>query len=292
MHASLTRAGRWAIGVAACLGALVAAGGWAALEPMFLVDDQKLPHVVISWPTTSGEPVRLEADRPYRSPNERTYLDKNIECFVALGGTRLDRGIGHPRGAILRVGFYKKDRTKPMFDDMAAGGEIEVTLSNVHFTGEPAVRHETAIQHIKFMPDDLAACGLGGEAIDLFNTVSPTDDLYGKITPGNGRLGGLDGAEGHGSIETTVEADGSVTLRAKLPYAHLRHIKDPWRRAAPGTFTEPTHFHVEIEVLPKQVADDEASGKIEPWKPPPLTDELRERLRRTSLPPAGTNGPN
>jgi hypothetical protein len=262
--------------------------GFAA-SPMFLVDDTNLPKVVITWPTKSGDAIRLECTRAYRSPNEREFLDKNLECFVALGGTRLDRGIGHPAGALLRVGFYKADRTKPMFDDIADGGMIDVTLSNIHFTDAPVPRHQTAIQHVKFMADDLVSCGLGGEAVDLFNTVSLTDDLYGKITPDNGRMGGLDGQPGHGTIETIVEVDGSVTLKARLPYGHLRHIKDPWRRSAPGTFTEPQHFHVEIEVLPKRVADDEASGKIKPWTPPVLSDEVRAKMKRNAVPAGGVN---
>ncbi len=263
---------------------------------MFLVDDAKLPHVVLTWPTRSGggeggegetREITLECDRAYRSPNEREYLARNLECFVALGGTRLDRGIGHPAGAILRVGFYKKDRSKPMFDDIADNGLISVRVTNVNFTGVPSPVHESALQHIKFLPDDLADCGLGGESVDQFNTVSATDDLVGKITLGNGRLGALDvalaeaGKNGKGSIETIVEADGSVTFSAKFPYGLLRHVKDPWKRSLPGTFTEPQHFHIEIEVLPKDVADAEARDpslkppkpKLRPPAPPPAPKE-------------------
>lgn len=266
-------------GVAAVAG--LAAFTSACQDPMFLVDDSKqLPHVVISWPTRDGDQVKLVCDRPYRSPNEREFLDRNLECFVALGGTRLDRGIGHPRGAILRVGFYKKDTTKPMFDDIADGAMIDVTLSKVFFTDAPAPRLQTALQHVKFMAADLVSCGLGGEAVDQFNTVSLTDTLYGKITPSNGRMGGLDGEAGHGKIDFTVEPDGSVTLHAKLPYGQLRHVKDPWKRSAPGTFTEPQHFHVEVEVLPKKVADDEESGRIPKWELPPPTPEMLERMNR------------
>jgi hypothetical protein len=244
---------------------------------MFVVDDAKLPHVELSWPTrVNGEPgsITLECDRPYRSPNEREFLDKNLECFVALGGTRLDRGAGHPAGAILRVGFYKKDRSKAMFENLADNAVIFVRVTNVHFSAFPAPIHESALQHIKFLPDDLADCGLGGESVDQFNTVSPTDDLYGKILPSNGRLGGLDasldeaGKDGKGSIQTTIEPDGSVTFTAKFPYGLLRHVKDPWKRSLPGTFTEPQHFHIEIEVLPKEVADAEARDpSLKPPKP-------------------------
>ncbi len=257
---------------------------------MFLVDDAKLPHVALSWPTRSdggAKEIALECDRAYRSPNEREFLARNLECFVALGGTRLDRGAGHPAGAILRVGFYKKDRSKPMFDDIADNGLISVRVTNVNFTAVPSPIHESALQHIKFLPDDLADCGLGGESVDQFNTVSATDDLYGKVTPNNGRMGALDvalseaGKDGKGSIETIVEADGSVTFSAKFPYGLLRHVKDPWKRSLPGTFTEPQHFHIEIEVLPKEVADAEARDpslkppkpKLRPPAPPPAPKE-------------------
>lgn len=285
---------------AVCVAIALIGGQWGLAPqqparestPMFLVDDAKLPHVVLGWPTRSdaeggAREITLECDRAYRSPNEREYLARNLECFVALGGTRLDRGVGHPAGAILRVGFYKKDRSKPMFDDIADNGVVSVRVTNVNFTALPSPIHESALQHIKFLPDDLADCGLGGESVDQFNTVSATDDLYGKITPGNGRLGALDvplgdaGKDGKGSIETIVEADGSVTFNAKFPYGLLRHVKDPWKRSLPGTFTEPQHFHIEIEVLPKDVADAEARDpslkppkpKLRPPAPPPAPKE-------------------
>lgn len=227
-----------------------------------LVDTEKTPHVVISWPTRDGGIISLEADRQYQSPSEKTYLGRNLDCFVALGGTRLDRGVGHPAGAIVRVGFYKADTAKLFFESLADDASISVTLTNVHFNQPATPRRQTALQHLKYMTEDIIACGLGPQALDQFNTFSSTDTLRGRITSENGRLGALGGKSDHaGSVAVRREDDGSITMTASIPYPLLRHTRDPWLRTTPGGFFEPQHFHIEFEVLPDGVAAaEDAAG--------------------------------
>lgn len=213
-----------------------------------VVDDTRIPHVRVSWKTESGEEVVLEGDRRYQAPAERTPLGGNLDCFVALGGTRLDKQAGDPDGAIVRIGLYKRDPVKPLFEGLVSDSSIEIVLSNIVFDKRAIVRPETGVQHIKYSPDALAECGLAGAAFELYNTVSPTDTLKGSITADNGRLGVL--AHDGGTFTVTPEPDGSYTLRATVPYALLRHVKDPWHLTKPGTFLEPLHFHLEYEAVP------------------------------------------
>lgn len=247
-----------------CLGAAVAVAGWGlgavgavSRGPLFLADTSVVPHAAISWPTREGGVVRLEADRAYASPDTREALGRNLDCFVALGGTRLDKGAGHPDGAVVRIGFYKRDADKPMFDDLAPDAVITVELSNVRFTRRGAVRPESVLQHLKYTPEGLASCGLSGEVIDCYNTASRTDTLGGKVPAEIARLGILDGTDqAGGKISFSTAEDGRISMTAKIPYALLRHVKDPWLRAQPGTFSEPVHFHVEVEVLPEDLAPE------------------------------------
>lgn len=239
---------------------IFAATSVAVAQPLFLADDTKHPHVVISWPTKAGGRITLEADREYRSPGEKTYLGKNLDCFVALGGTRLDKGFGHPAGAIVRVGFYKADFKKLLFEDLADEAVIRVSLTGVYFNRPGTPRPQTALQHLKYMKEDLAACGLGLSAMDQFNTVSETDTMGGKLLPENARMGILDGRSDGGWVRVRAEEDGSVSLEAEFPYRLLRHVRDPWLRETPGSFFEPNHFHIEFEVLPEEVAKAEKAA--------------------------------
>jgi len=81
----------------------------------------------------------------------------------------------------------------------------------------------------------------------------------------NARLGVLDGSSaGSGSVKFAQADSGEITMTAVIPYALFRHVRDPWQRTNPGTFFEPTHFHVEVEVLPEEVSrelDAKAVGK-------------------------------
>lgn len=220
-----------------------------APELHFLViDDRFTPHVRVSWAGTNGEQVVLEGDRTYQAPALRTPLGANLDCFVALGGTRLDKQAGDPDGAIVRVGLYKRDQAKPLFDGLDQDSPVEIVLSNVVFDKPATVNPESGVQHIKYSAEALAECGLAGSAFELYNTVSPTDDLRGSVKADNGRLGVL--GSGGNEFSITQEADGSYTLRAVLAYSLLRHVKDPWQLSKPGTFLEPMHFHVEFEAVP------------------------------------------
>ncbi|VAX36299.1 hypothetical protein MNBD_PLANCTO03-552, partial [hydrothermal vent metagenome] len=79
-----------------CVSGLCA-GAWAAGagQPMLLIDESKLPHVVIRWTQADGTATQLEADLPYSGPTERTLLGTNLEVFVGLGGARLEKGVGY-----------------------------------------------------------------------------------------------------------------------------------------------------------------------------------------------------
>ncbi len=241
---------------------------------MLLVDDARHPTIAIGWPQRSGKSMELTMDRPYTAPEQRGVMGHNLECFVALGGTRLDAGAGNPAGAIVRVGFYKERNVRPFFEDLAPDSEIHIRLTGVQFNQPIVTVPDTILQHVKYMPEDLAACGLGGESINLYNTASLTDTLHGIITEDTARMGIINRPptpdpaahpvddrrpDPAAKVETRIEADGSLTIEARIPYALLRHIKDPWVRTAPGSFQEPTHFHLELEVLP---ADFQAPAPV------------------------------
>lgn len=231
--------------------------------PILLVEDAALPTASISWPVRSGETVAHERTLRYTSSEDRTVVGDNLEMFVAIGGTRLDKGAGHPDGAIVRVGFYKSDVTRPFFRNLANDATITVEVKGVKFN-QPVLPHErTAMQHLKYTLADVAACGLDETAMDQYNTTVPEDTMFGKITPENARPGGLDGkSKGSGSVTLKREEDGTISMHAEIPYALFRHCRDPWLRTAPGSFFEPYHFHIEFEVLPEEIAKEiEATGQ-------------------------------
>src|SRR6185295_4914778 len=107
------------------LGAIATGGGvHAADPPLLLADTSRWPRVTVEWETTDGKTVKLEGERGYKSPADKSPLGKNVDCYVALGGTRLDKGCGDPHGAILRVGLYKSDTKQLFFDGIREGGQI------------------------------------------------------------------------------------------------------------------------------------------------------------------------
>lgn len=187
-----------------------------------------------------------------------------MSSYVALGGSRLERGAGHPKGAIIRVGLYKEDGTKPLLENLADDPSITVKLTNVRMNQAVKPRPHTLIMHLKYTPDDLAACGLGGASAILYLTADPEDTLRGKITADNGRLGVLDGSEpGDAKATFRNEPDGTISMEATVPYGLLRHVKDPWQRAIPGTFLEPSHFHLEFEVVPDHLFEQIEADRLE-----------------------------
>ena len=252
---------RWAFGLAA--GSVLAAGAAVAawVGPLFLVDDRWEPLVEVSWPTASGERVELRGRRPYRAAEDRTPIGKNLAVYAALGGTRLEVGASDPGGAIVKVGFYKIDGERWLFEEIAPGGEVTIRVSGVRFNRPGVPRAETLVHHAKFDdPNSLLGCASSAAAaardnlVDLFNTPDADDTLNGRITARNGRLGVLrvDGAasEGEGSAVFKVEDDGSISATVTIPYALFKHPDDPWLRSNPGDFAEPFHFHIEFEVVP------------------------------------------
>lgn len=235
---------------------------------MLLADTDRLPKVRVSWPTRSGKPAEFEGERAYRSQGDRQPMGANVSCYVAMGGTRLERGAGHPKGAVVQVGLGRVDSVRPFFADIAADPVISIRVTGVHMNQPVTPRPESVMMRLRYQPDDLAACGLGGAASSLFLTASPVDTLRGRITPENGRLGVLDGSTpGHARMTLTKEADGSVTLDAQVPYALLRHIKDPWLRTQPGTFLEPSYFHIEFELIPDWVINADKARTAETAAP-------------------------
>src|SRR5690606_23911593 len=74
------------------------AAGAAWTPPLLLADDSRRPKVTVVWPTRDGEEIRLQGTRPFRSPGDKKPLGHNIHAYVALGGTRVDRGLGDPDG--------------------------------------------------------------------------------------------------------------------------------------------------------------------------------------------------
>ncbi len=222
-----------------------------ATSSMFLVDDERLPQLIVAWTTSEGRTVRYEAALPYAAPAERVPIGGNLLAFVAVGGTRLDKGVGHPDGIIIRVGLDKADEQRLMFLDIAHGSFIEVELRNLAFISSGLPRPDSLLQHLQYRTDDILACGLPTDQADMYNLASLTDNLGGSVPATRGRFGVLSGPPGaDAESRLTVELDGSVTMRLRFAYRLLRHQSDPWRLELPGTFFEPSHLHVEFEAVP------------------------------------------
>lgn len=224
---------------------------------LLLVDAEQKPHVSIGWTAADGEARLYEGDRAWSADFDRTALGGNIAAYAAVGGARLKTGSGHPEGAIIRVGFYKIDQGASFFDDIAEDGVVRVEMRGVRFNQPARPIPRTVLQHLKFAREALVSCRVPSDAWSLYNTADPGETLNGRARMGyDTRAGALAGRKpGEGSVDASVEADGTITLWAEVPYALFKHIRDPWRRAIPGTFLEPMHFHVEVEVLPEGVAE-------------------------------------
>lgn len=242
----------------------------AAPHPsILLVEADHTPTVEIEWTTADGDPTRHTGRFPYSADAGREELGGNALAFVAVGGTRLTKGAGHPRGAIVRVGFYKADPAKPWFRDITAGTTITVRLTGVRFNQPIDADPRSIVQHLKYAPGDMEACGIPGDARDQFNTADPRDTLNDRTRPGiDARLGSLavvgadDNANARetdqnaaetpavGTAAVTVRDGHTADLEITFRYPALRNLRDPWKSDLPGTFLEPVHFHVEFEALP------------------------------------------
>lgn len=249
----------------ACLG-----GPAVAQPPLLLVDPAAVPEVEIRWIGRDGDLREYAGARPYGSDAERSYLGGNLDAFVAVGGTRLVKGAGHPRGVVARVGFYKHDAGRALFESVTRDSEFEIRVSGLRFNQPVDASPWSGVQHLKYAEEDLESCGLPGDAREQFNIASPDDTLNNRVRPGvDARLGVLDGSEDSlGLIDVIEEEDGSITAVAWFRYPALRNLRDPWQSDLPGTFLEPIHFHIEFEVLPDGVA---------PLEPPPPVSVPDER---------------
>lgn len=246
-------------------------------SPLY-IDDQTQPLMTIAWDQRDGTRVELSRQMPWGTRKDRVDLGTNLLAFTAVGGTRIDLQRGHPLGSVVRVGFYKADPEKPFFADIRPGSTIEIRLENVNFLEPARATHSTVLHHLQYSMEDILDCGLDGSAIDQYNTARADDTLGGVVSKDNGRPGVLrvvrgelppdapryyrQGGEPAGD-EDPQPAERFATVRflrndktdalgiyAELPYELFRHVKDPWLRTEPGTFFEPTHFHVEFESLP------------------------------------------
>lgn len=245
--------------------------------PLF-IDDRREPTIMISWVQRDDTRVELTRTIPWGTKNDREDVGLNVLAFVAVGGTRIDLQRGHPLGSVVRVGFYKADPEQPFFTDIKPGSSVEVRLEGVRFLEPARPTHSTALQHSQYMLDDLLNCGLDASAMNQYNTAGADDTLGGQVTKENGRPGVMrvvqdelppdapryyrSGGDPAGDEDpqpaerfATVrfskdEDDGAIGIRAEIPYELFRHVRDPWLRTEPGTFFEPTHFHVEFESLP------------------------------------------
>jgi hypothetical protein len=248
-----------------------------AQGPLY-IDEAQQPTISIAWVQRDGTRVELTRSLAWGTKNDRIDLGMNVLAFAAVGGTRIDLQRGHPLGSVVRVGFYKNDKDKPFFTDIQPGSTVEVRLEGVRFLEPARATQSTALHHLQYSLDDVLNCGLDGSAIDQYNTAAADETLGGQVTKDNGRPGVLrivrgappadapryyhEGGEAAGDTDpqpaerfatvrfTRDEKTGAVSLRAELPYEIFRHVKDPWMRTEPGTFFEPTHFHVEFESLP------------------------------------------
>ncbi|MCA9303132.1 MAG: hypothetical protein KC996_03320 [Phycisphaerales bacterium] len=217
---------------------------------ILLADTEAVPTVTIGW-VERGEPREVSGERAYGPPIGGEQIAGNLRCYVALGGTRIETGAGHPQGIVIRVGLTKIDNTKPLFAGIDPGTDITIELSGVRMNQAVKPHENTGLVHLKYSLGDLEACSLPGTARNQFLMVDPRDTLGGRVTQGvNATPGGLDGNEGHGELVTTVRDDNTISMRVRIPYAMLRHLQDPWDSDLPGTFFEPIHFHAESELIP------------------------------------------
>jgi hypothetical protein len=228
----------------------------AAPPPSLLaVDTAHTPRVTIAWTRADERREEIIAQLDFGVDADRISLGHNITAYAAIGGTRIGKGAGHPKGSVIRTGLYKRFGPRAFFEDLKPGSDIEVRLEGVHFNQPVHAIQDSAVMHLKFNPDDLVSCGLPPGARECFNLVSTTDTLNGRTIPGEDtRMGALDGSgDGDGSVRVLETPANEVGFAATIPYALLRHLQDPWESDLPGTFLEPIHFHIEIEVLPKGV---------------------------------------
>jgi len=222
---------------------------------LLLVEQDQHPSAEVSW-VVGGERQSYSATLPYTAPTGGDPLGHNVKAYVTLGGTRIETGAGHPKGAVIRLGITKIEGARAFFSKIDPGTDIEFTITDVRMN-QPVKYHEgTGMMHLKYSLGDLKACALPGTARNQYLLSDPQDTLGGRVIAGlNATPGALDGHEGNGSIMLEVDKDDPtlVTMRVRVPYGLLRHLQDPWKSTLPGTFFEPIHLHAEAELIPVDV---------------------------------------
>ncbi len=234
---------------------------------MWIEADAK-PTLAISWQDSTGHRHSHSVQLAYTEAEQRVRVADNLELYVSVGGTRLEAGAGHPRGAVVRIGVYKADKLMPMFGPIDPAEPIVIELDGVRFESPAVPRPESIVQHLSYAVDDVVACGLTKEYVNMYNLASEEDTLNRRAIGKRGRSGVIrtdtrdfEGAE----VESRQVAlarlgtrpDGTVSLWASLPYQLLRHRGDPSQLDLPGTFFEPYYFHLEFEAVPPDVAERE-----------------------------------
>jgi hypothetical protein len=239
----------------------------AARPAMLLADTAAEPTLELAWQTNSGW-ERCTATLGYTSAAVREPFCGNLDAFLTLGGTRLDKGAGDPTGLIVRVGFYKLDSDELLLPSIAAGGWVALRLDGLRFNQPVRVRTPSVLAHLKYGATALESCNAPRELADVYLSASERDKLAGKLVddralrPAYLRVSddrprrptepgrALPPERLTGRAHTRVAADGSVSLEVLFPYAAFRHVLGVYQDPAPGGFAEPDHFHVEVEVLP------------------------------------------
>lgn len=224
---------------------------------LLLVEPDAKPTLELRWPITGGGERVHALEMAYTAPGGRVALAEGVEAYVALGGSRLDKGVADPRGLICRAGIYRTEGAEPIFRDIEPGGVITLTLTGVRFNQAVDVDARRIVQHVKFTVEELEACGLVGAATDLFNTADERDPMRARMRRESARHGYFstgeareDGDDAGGRVRVTRVSAREVGVVLRFPYAALRHPLDPSRLEAPGAFQEPSHFHVEFEAVP------------------------------------------
>jgi hypothetical protein len=231
---------------------------------ILLVEQSRLPTVEVTW-IVDGQERRFEKPLPYTAPVGGEPVGENIMCYVTLGGTRVDTGAGHPKGAVIRLGITKVENARAFFKGIDPGTDIVFAISGVEFN-QPVKYHDgTGMMHLKYALGDLKACALPGSARNQYLLSDPQDTLGGRVVAGEnatpGALSGINNIDMNEDKKSAVrngdlivEVDDQdptlVNMRIRVPYGLLRHLQDPWKSTLPGTFFEPVHMHGEAELIP------------------------------------------
>ncbi len=225
----------------------------SALGPgLLLIDEDVHPSVKVSW-VAGGQEQAFTGTMPFTAPVGGEPIGKNIKCYVTMGGTRIETGAGHPKGAVIRLGVTKVDNARAFFAQIDPHTSIEFVVTGIKFN-QPVKYHQgTGMMHLKYALGDLAACELPATARNQYLLSDPDDTLGGRVIAGeNATPGALDGQENHGELVVEIDEHDPtmVSMRLRVPFGMLRHLQDPWKSDLPGTFFEPIHMHAEAELIP------------------------------------------